>query len=109
MEFQFFVFFTLSLSSTLCLTKTTFGDDGYSYKVSNFTDQNVTYCFREHENDKLDVREILGRWNVIVVYMHLSMEGVKEYPFCPEVTIWETEDFPRTTFGVCSAMNKRSI
>ncbi|KOB68841.1 Uncharacterized protein OBRU01_17836 [Operophtera brumata] len=61
-------------------------------------ERNVT-CFREHENDKLDIREILGQWKVFEVYMHLKMEGVIQFPVCPIVTIWETEEFPRTTFG----------
>lgn len=69
---------------------------------SNSNEQNNTTfsCTREHEYDNMDIREILGRWKVMELYMHIKKEGVNQYPSCPEVTIWETDDFPRTTFGV---------
>lgn len=101
MEIQFIVFLILALSQfTYGLKQFRSRDDEYSYKISNLTDQNVTYCLREHENDKLNMSEILGKWKVLEVYMHLNYEGVKAFPVCPEVKIWETEDFPSTTFGV---------
>lgn len=102
MKYQFIIFITLVLTLTHGFKKSNIDDDKYSYKLSNLTDENVTYCFREHENDQLDVREILGKWKVSEVYMHLTNEGVKAFPSCPDVTIWETADFPTTTFGVGS-------
>lgn len=101
--FQFVVFLILALSPTLGLKQfSSSNNDEYRYKISNVTDQNATNCFREHENDKLDIREVLGQWKVLEVYMHLTYEGVKSFPVCPDVKIWETEDFPSTTFGVGS-------
>lgn len=70
-------------------------------EVSNSTDDNVTVtCEREHEYDTMDVRTVLGKWKAVELYLHLSKEGVKIYDRCPHVTIWETDEFPRTTFGV---------
>lgn len=70
-------------------------------QVSNSTDDNMTVtCEREHEYDTMDVRTVLGKWKAVELYLHLSKEGVKNYDRCPHVTIWETEDFPRSTFGV---------
>lgn len=99
----------LTLSSTHGLTHLNSGDNEYIYKISNFTDQNTTYCFREHENDKMNISEVLGKWKVLEVYMHLTYEGVKAYPSCPDVTIWETEDFPSTTFGVGSLLYREDV
>ena len=57
-------------------------------------------CVREHLYDNLDIKEVLGKWKVRELYLHLSKEGVNEYNSCPEVTIWEEDHFPTTTFGV---------
>lgn len=57
-------------------------------------------CVREHLYDKLNIKEVLGKWKVRELYLHLSKEGVNEYHSCPEVTIWEEDRFPTTTFGV---------
>ncbi|CAG4923938.1 unnamed protein product [Colias eurytheme] len=68
------------------------------HETSNSTD-NEEICFKEHKYDNLDVRTVLGKWSVIELYMHLSKEGVTTYRSCPTVTIWEEDDFPRSTFG----------
>lgn len=56
-------------------------------------------CSNDHLYDNLDVREVFGKWYVYIVYTHLREEGVNVYKSCPVATIWETDDFPRTTFG----------
>lgn len=75
---------------------------------SNYTENsangkiNVTSvsCFREHLYDRMDIKEVLGKWKARVLYMHLSKEGVNTYNSCPIITIWEVDHFPTTTFGV---------
>lgn len=71
------------------------------FEVSNSTDHNITVtCNREHEYDSMDIREVLGQWRVVELYLHLSKEGVNMYKSCPFIKIWTMEDFPTTTFGV---------
>lgn len=70
------------------------------FEKSNGTETNKTFvCEREHKYDRLDIREIMGKWKALELYMHLSNEGVVEYQSCPMVTIWESAEFPRSTFG----------
>lgn len=57
-------------------------------------------CLREHLYDRWNISEVFGKWKVLELYTHLSNEGVHQYNSCPKVTIWETEEFPTTTFGV---------
>ncbi|XP_063834238.1 uncharacterized protein LOC135083411 isoform X2 [Ostrinia nubilalis] len=68
--------------------------------VLNSTEGNVTIsCAQEHEYDHLDIREVTGKWKVVQLYMHLGMEGVTMYNSCPVTTIWEADEFPRSTYG----------
>lgn len=77
-------------------------------EVSNSTSNTTVNCQREHEYDDLDPRTVMGKWKVAELYMHLSKEGVKTYKSCPMITIWETDDFPRSTYGVGSLIISRS-
>lgn len=104
MELKLIGFLVLTFSAAYGSNKFN-PQDEYNYNISNVTDQNVTYCFREHDNDKLNISGILGMWKVLEVFMHLTYEGVKAFPVCPVVKIWETEDFPSTTFGVGFLLN----
>lgn len=71
--------------------------------VTNGTDGNTTFsCTQEQDYDDLDIRNVTGKWKVAEVYMHLTNEGVKMYTSCPVITIWEEDEFPRSTYGVCS-------
>lgn len=70
----------------------------YTSDVDNET--TTVICARDHSNDGLDIREVLGKWYARELYLHLSKEGVNEYNSCPQVTIWKEEQFPTTTFGV---------
>lgn len=67
--------------------------------TSKYNTTSVT-CVRDHLYDHFDIREVLGKWKVRTLYMHLTNEGVSEYHSCPVVTIWEEDHFPSTTFGV---------
>jgi hypothetical protein len=70
-------------------------------EITNSTDDNVTVsCSQEHDYDSLDLREVSGKWKVLELYMHLTKEGVVPYKSCPTTTIWEVDDFPRSTYGV---------
>lgn len=70
-------------------------------KITNSTEGNNTVtCTVEHEYDDLDVRSVMGKWGVVELYTHLTKEGVKMYQTCPKITIWETYEIPRSTFGV---------
>lgn len=97
----------MALALLLLLTPA-FGLDEFPYyQASNFTDrvsgvsdQNATvFCVR-YENKELEVREAFGKWFVQEIYTHIMNEGQTQYQACPATTIWETDDFPRTTFGV---------
>ncbi|KPI93452.1 hypothetical protein RR46_10712 [Papilio xuthus] len=69
-------------------------------EVSNSTNNNITViCQREHEYDDLDPRTVMGKWKVVELYLHLRKEGVNTYKSCPIITLWETDDFPRSTYG----------
>lgn len=75
--------------------------DSANNLTKSIINRNVTIdCSNDHRYDSLDVREIFGKWYVFEVYTHLKLEGVTLYKSCPLITIWETDDFPRTTFGV---------
>lgn len=78
----------------------------FAMVVNNSSEGNDTVdtvtCFEEHAYDNLDVREIMGKWRAVEVYMHLRNEGVKTYVSCPYLTVWEPDEFPRSTYGVCS-------
>lgn len=65
---------------------------------------NTIKCIEEHEYKNLDVREVIGKWRAVELYMHLSKEGVNTYVSCPYLTIWESDEFPRSTYGVCSQL-----
>lgn len=66
----------------------------------NQTQSNSTVlCERVHEYDKLDIRRVTGVWKAVELYKHLIKEGVNKYNSCPVITIWEAEEFPRSTFG----------
>lgn len=76
--------------------------DGNHTEKSSSRVYNATnvICVREHLYDHLDIKEVLGKWKVRELYLHLSKEGVNEYHSCPQVTIWQEDRFPTTTFGV---------
>ncbi|KAL0850022.1 hypothetical protein ABMA28_011931 [Loxostege sticticalis] len=75
----------------------------FAMVVNNSSEGNDTVdtvtCFEEHAYDNLDVREIMGKWRAVEVYMHLRNEGVKTYVSCPYLTVWEPDEFPRSTYG----------
>lgn len=72
-----------------------------AFEVKNMTDGNVTVtCETIHDYDEIDVRQLMGKWTAVEVYMHLKKEGVFRYNTCPNVKLWEHDDFPSTTFGV---------
>lgn len=70
----------------------------YTSEVDNET--TTVICARDHLYDGLDIRKVLGKWYARELYLHLSKEGVNEFNSCPQVTIWQEEKFPTTTFGV---------
>ena len=67
---------------------------------SEASDTTTVNCVRDHLYDKLDIQEVLGKWKVRQLYMHLSKEGVNEYTSCPEVNIWEEPHIPTSAIGV---------
>lgn len=72
-----------------------------AFEDFNSTNSNETVkCEREHTYDKLDIRSVTGKWKIVELYTHLILEGIKRYKSCPIITIWESEELPRTTFGV---------
>lgn len=68
-------------------------------RTENSDTNSSVSCLREHLYDNMNIKTVLGKWKALELYLHLSKEGVNRYYTCPEVTIWETEKFPTTTFG----------
>lgn len=94
------LFFLLCLSATF---GSAFSFD--SFQASNFTvrdpyENATVVCDHSSLYKIADIRKVLRKWYVLEIYMHLANEGQKLYKSCPVTTIWETDDFPRTTFGV---------
>lgn len=74
--------------------------------ISNSTDQNITVsCENEGLYNNLDIREVVGTWKVLELYMHLTDEGVTKYNSCPVAKLWEVDEMPTSTFGVCFSYN----
>lgn len=85
-----------------------------AFEIANTTDGNVTVtCETVHDYDEIDIEQLLGKWTAVEVYMHLNKEGVYRYPTCPNVKLWENDDYQITTFGVGSytfiVLNKKVI
>lgn len=75
-----------------------------AFEITNSTDGNITVtCETVHDYDAIDVGLLLGKWTAVEVYMHLTeKEGAHRYNICPEVRLWENDEFPTATFGVGS-------
>lgn len=73
------------------------------YDIGNSTDRNVTFtCENEGLHNSLDLKNVTGKWKAAEVFTHLGSEGVVVYQRCPMITIWEPDEFPTSTFGVCA-------
>ncbi|CAB3231388.1 unnamed protein product [Arctia plantaginis] len=93
-----FIFFFVT--SSMAFEKFIIYDSGTDSNGTDGSDGNDTVtCVREHLYDRMNIKEVYGKWKVLELYLHLSNEGVNEYKSCPVVNIWEEAQFPSTTFG----------